>query len=176
LASERFPPVLALEVEAGKASIAEEHPRADCAHGAGESNLGTRTSCCGTFAKVGDLRFAEDGGGILAVPPNGQPRGTWSQGSRTFVRNHAQAMLACDFAVVVTARFRVLYVFLLMEIATRRIVHANVAAHPTSEWTLQQFREALADDPKYRFLIHDRDAIFSRDLDHELKTFDQRVL
>jgi putative transposase len=27
----------------------------------------------------------------------------------TFVRNHAQAMVACDFLVVVTARFRILY-------------------------------------------------------------------
>ncbi|MGB7584778.1 MAG: integrase core domain-containing protein [Terriglobales bacterium] len=109
-------------------------------------------------------------------PPKGQPRGTSSQRWRAFVRNHAHALLACDFAVVVTARFRVLYVFVLMEIATRRIVHANVTAHPTSDWTLQQFREALANDHKYRFLIHDRDAIFSQDLDHELKAFDLRVL
>jgi putative transposase len=41
---------------------------------------------------------------------------------------------------------------------------------------LQQFREALADDNEYRFLIHDRDAIFSRGLDHELKAFELRVL
>jgi hypothetical protein len=108
--------------------------------------------------------------------PKGQPRGTSSQRWQTFVRNHAQALLACDFAVVVTARFRVLYVFVLMEVATRRIVHANVTAHPTSGWTLQQFREALAEDNKYRFLIHDRDAIFSRGLDHELVAFDLRVL
>lgn len=85
-------------------------------------------------------------------------------------------LLACDFAVVVTARFRVLYVFVLMEIATRRILHANVTVHPTSGWTLQQFREALADDNKHRFLIHDRDAIFSLGLDHELKAFDLGVL
>jgi homeodomain-containing protein len=33
-----------------------------------------------------------------------------SQRWLTFVRNHAQAMVACDFFVVVTARFRILYV------------------------------------------------------------------
>jgi hypothetical protein len=48
----------------------------------------------------------------------------------TFVRNHAQAIVACDFFVVVTATFRVLYVFVVIEIGTRRIVHCNVTAHP----------------------------------------------
>ncbi len=91
--------------------------------------------------------------------PNRQPGRTSSQRWRTFVRNHARSLLACDFAVVVTARFRVLYVLVLMEVATRRIVHANVTTHPTTEWTLQQFREAITGDHPYRFLIHDRDAI-----------------
>jgi hypothetical protein len=54
----------------------------------------------------------------------------------TFVRNHAKAMVACDFFVVVTATFRVLYVFVVLEVGTRRIVHHNVTAHPTAEWTL----------------------------------------
>ena len=39
-----------------------------------------------------------------------------SQGWLTFVHNHAQAMLASDFLVVVTARFRVLYVLVIMEL------------------------------------------------------------
>jgi hypothetical protein len=37
----------------------------------------------------------------------------------------AQSIVACDF-LVVTARFRTLYVCLLMEVGTRRIVHCNV--------------------------------------------------
>jgi putative transposase len=77
-----------------------------------------------------------------------------------FVRNHAQSIVACDFLVVVTARFRTLYVFLLMEVGTRRIVHCNVTAHPAAAWTLQQLREAILSDHSYRFLIHDRDSIF----------------
>jgi hypothetical protein len=48
-----------------------------------------------------------------------------------------------------------------MEIGSRRILHANATAHPTAEWTIQQFREFLAFDHPYRFLIHDRDGIFS---------------
>jgi len=92
------------------------------------------------------------------------PHRTSSQQWKTFVRNHAQSIV-CDFFVVVTARFRMLYVFLLMEVGTRRIPHCNLTAHPTAEWTLQQFREAKPYDHPYRFLIRDRDSIFSVEAD-----------
>src|ERR1700739_45200 len=88
-------------------------------------------------------------------------RRTTRQRWATFVRNHAKAIVACDFFISVTTTFRVLYVFVAMEIGTRRILHTNVTAHPTSEWTIQQFREFLTFDHPYRFLIHDRDGIFS---------------
>lgn len=51
--------------------------------------------------------------------PDSLPRRTSSQRWRTFARNHARSLIACDFLIVVTARFRVLYVFVLMEMATR---------------------------------------------------------
>jgi Homeodomain-like domain len=76
-------------------------------------------------------------------PDRRGPRPTCSQPWQTFVRNHAQSLLACDFLVVVTARFRLLYVFVLMEIDTRKILQCKVTAHPAAAWTLQQFREAL---------------------------------
>jgi putative transposase len=112
-------------------------------------------------------------------PPEPERRGhrrTSSQNWRTFVRNHTQSIVACDFLAVVTARFRTLYVFLLMEVGTRRIVHCSVTAHPTAAWTLQQLREAIPSDHSYRFLIHDRDAIFSAAVDQQLKAFGLRVL
>ena len=87
----------------------------------------------------------------------------------TFVRNHANVIIACDFFTVVTATFRTLYVFVIMEVATRRIVHQNVTAHPDAEWTLQQFREALPGGHGYRYVIHDRDSIFSEQLDRWVK-------
>jgi len=52
-----------------------------------------------------------------------------------------------------------------MEVGSRRILHYNVTAHPTADWTLQQFREAIPSDHGYQFLIHDRDSIFSREVD-----------
>ena len=78
--------------------------------------------------------------------------------------------MACDFLVAVTARFRVLYVFVVMEVGSRQILHYNVTAHPTAGWTVQQFREAFPSDHHYRFLIHDRDSIFSAEVDDELKS------
>jgi putative transposase len=75
-------------------------------------------------------------------PNHGIPSQRWA----TFVRNHAQAIVACDFCTVVTATFRLLYVFVLMEHATRRILHCHVTMHPTAQWTIQQLREAMPAD------------------------------
>ncbi len=76
------------------------------------------------------------------VPRQGPPRGeqTW----RTFIRNHAKEVWACDFLTQYTAFFAVAYVFVIMEIGSRRIVHVNVTTNPTLSWVKQQIREATA--------------------------------
>ena len=89
------------------------------------------------------------------------PRGgqTW----RTFVRNHAAELWACDFLTQSTATFTVAYVFVIMEIASRRIVHTNVTTHPTLPWVKQQLREASpAWSTRPRFLVHDNDGIYGQ--------------
>ena len=50
----------------------------------------------------------------MARGRGGGGRGAAGQRWATFVRNHAQALVACDFCVVVTATFRVLYVFVIL--------------------------------------------------------------
>ena len=97
-----------------------------------------------------------------ARPPRAR-QGTqaWS----TFVRNHARSVLASDFFVVVTATFRVIYVFVVLEVETRRILHWNVTEHPTADWTAQQFRMIVPGDQAHRFVIHDRDSIYSEGVD-----------
>jgi putative transposase len=94
----------------------------------------------------------------------------------TFVCNHARSIIACDFFVVVTATFRLVYVFIVMEIGTRRILHLNVTSHPNAEWTIQQFRECLTGEERYRCVIHDRDAIYSEDVDLLLKATGLAIL
>ena len=88
----------------------------------------------------------------------------------TFVRNHAHVILACDFLVAVTARFRLVYVFVLMEVGSRKLLHVNATSHPTAAWTLQQFLEAIPGDHPYSWVIHDRSGIFSRELDQAVRS------
>jgi putative transposase len=99
-----------------------------------------------------------------------------TQAWSTFVRNHARSVLASDFFVVVTATFRLLYVFVVLEVGTRRIVHWNVTAHPTADWTAQQFRMIVRGDQAYRFVIHDRDTIYSERVDRTLEAMGLTVL
>jgi putative transposase len=107
---------------------------------------------------------------------HGWPRRIPSQRWLTFVRNHAQAIVACDFCVVVTATFKTLYVFVVMEHASRRILHTNVTAHPTAHWTMQQLRDVIPADHRYRFLMHDRDAIFSPEFDQCVRHLGLKIL
>jgi len=51
----------------------------------------------------------------------------------------------------------------IIEVRTRRIAHCNVTTHPTADWTLQQL--TITGEKPYRFLIHDRDNIYSCELD-----------
>ena len=111
------------------------------------------------------------------MPTPGAPRaGMRSQQWSTFVRNHASAVLACDFFVVISATFRVFYVFVVLEVGTRRIRHWNVTEHPTAEWTAQQFRMAISGDEPYRFLIHDHDSIYSDGVDRRIAAMGLTIL
>ena len=110
----------------------------------------------------------------MPVRPPGLPRGDqrWS----TFLKNHANAILACDFFIAVTATFRMLYVFVVIEHGTRRLAHINVTANPTADWTLQQLREVVGDGGGHRYLIHDRDGIFAKHLDDSIRALGVEVL
>ena len=57
-----------------------------------------------------------------------------------------------------------LFVFVVLSHARRRILHINVTAHPTAAWTAQQLRDAFPWDTAPRFLLRDRDAIYGADL------------
>jgi putative transposase len=109
------------------------------------------------------------------MPPAPRPWGGQStQSWATFLHNHAGAVLACDFFVVVTATFQRLYVFALFDMATRRVVHWNVTAHPTAG--CQQLRNGVPLDSAYRFVVHDRDAIFAPAVDDALRSMSLEVL
>lgn len=137
VAPPRVPAVLALEVETGKAALPRnireliaEMARENLTWGQGRvaSELSLKL---GIYVSPRTVRayWPSDRGRRC--------RRTSSQSWQTFIRNHAQSIVACDFLVAVTVRFRVLYVLIVMEVGSRKILHCNVTAQPTAAWTLQ---------------------------------------
>ncbi|MCH7992905.1 MAG: transposase [Planctomycetes bacterium] len=86
------------------------------------------------------------------------PSQTW----RTFLDNHLADIVGVDFFTMPTATFRILFTFIILRHDRRRVVHFNVTAHPTAEWTAQQVVEAFPDEEAPRFLIRDRDGIYGQ--------------
>jgi transposase InsO family protein len=86
-------------------------------------------------------------------------QGPPSQSWRTFLNNHLNSTAACDFFVVPTATFRLLFCFVVLAHDRRRIVHFNVTPHPSAAWSAQQLIEAFpGDEPLPRYLLRDRDS------------------
>ncbi|MDP2886980.1 MAG: integrase core domain-containing protein [Ignavibacteria bacterium] len=85
---------------------------------------------------------------------------TTRQRWKTFLKNHSAQIVSVDFLVVPTITFKLLYVLVFLSHDRRRIIHFNVTAHPTAQWSAQQLRNAFSDVEPPRFLIRDRDTKF----------------
>jgi transposase InsO family protein len=84
---------------------------------------------------------------------------TW----KTFLQNHAQALIAVVFFAVPTATCRVRYVFLVLAHERRKVLHFNITEAPSALWTAQQMVEAFPYTIPPRYLLRDRDAIYGAD-------------
>ncbi len=100
--------------------------------------------------------------------PTGGPRRPPSTTWGTFVRLHVAGTIAVDFLTVPTATFRTLYVFVVLSLERRLLLHVNVTAHPYAAWAAQQMVEAMGPEVQAVRLIRDRDGIYGR-------AFDERV-
>jgi transposase InsO family protein len=118
----------------------------------------------GELLKLG-IDIAESSVSKYMVRNRKPPSQTW----RTFLKNHAQQLVSIDFFTVPTIPFHVLYVFMVLAHDRRRILHFNVTAHPTAEWTGQQLREAFPFDQLPRYLLRDRDRIFGDDFRKQVR-------
>ena len=87
---------------------------------------------------------------------------TWS----TFLRSHASEIWACDFLQTFDAFFRTLFVFVVIELGSRRVVHFGVTRHPTDQWVTQQLRDATPFGQGPRFLIRDNDDKYGDSFTH----------
>ena len=83
-----------------------------------------------------------------------------------FLNNHREVIAALDFFTVSTLTFRLLYCLFVMEHGRRRILHFNTTVHPTSDWIVQQLREAFPLPSPYRYVVLDRDAKFNPEVWH----------
>jgi hypothetical protein len=84
------------------------------------------------------------------------PSPTW----KVFLKNHVKDLVSCDFFIVPTVTYKVLFVFVILAHDRRRIVHFNITEHPTAQWTAQQIVEAYPWDEAPRYFLRDRDAIY----------------
>jgi transposase InsO family protein len=85
---------------------------------------------------------------------------TTRQRWKTFLKNHSAQIVSVDFLVVPTITFRLLYVLVFLSHDRRRIIHFNLTAHPTAQWSSQQLRNAFSEEEPPKFLIRDRDMKF----------------
>ena len=79
---------------------------------------------------------------------------TWG----TFIKNHAGETWACDFLQTYDLFFRTVFVYFIIELESRRVVHYGVTRAPSDVWVAQQLREATPYDAGPRFLICDNDS------------------
>jgi hypothetical protein len=83
---------------------------------------------------------------------------TWWDDTRSVC---TRARFDLDFFVQHTVAFQVLYVFVVMEIASRKVIHLHVTDHPTLEWKKQQLRNACFEQQP-KFLLHDNDGKYGQ--------------
>jgi transposase InsO family protein len=89
-------------------------------------------------------------------------RGPPSQGWRTFLRNHADAIAAIDLCLVPTINFECLFAFLVVGHGRRQLLWFAVTRHPTAEWLARQIVEAFPWDTAPRYLIRDNDGAYGQ--------------
>ncbi len=82
-----------------------------------------------------------------------RPGPTDSQAWRSFLKNQAQAMWSCDFFVQHTVGFQVLYVFVVMEMANRKVITpaCNRLSNPRVDETTNSGTPASRSNPSSCF-------------------------
>ena len=176
LASKGFSVVLAVEIKGTGTSANSRKPAApDRADGDGQSDVGRGTDRCGAPGKAWDSGVAAHGSTVHAVAPDAAFEDgvtdvehvcAQSRKGRTRVRLLRRGHRNVSRGVRVC----------VLEVGTRRVVHWNTTEHPTADWTAQQFRMTISGDPLYRYVIHDRDSIYSEGVDRTLAAMGLTVL
>ena len=86
-----------------------------------------------------------------------RPKRARGQSWKTFLRNHAAEIWACDYLPVTDLFFRPLFAFFIIELQSRKVIHVNVTRAPSDAWIAQQLREATPYGRTPKYLIRDND-------------------
>jgi transposase InsO family protein len=105
-----------------------------------------------------------------------RPKRARGQTWKTFLRNHAAEVWACDFLQVTDLFFRPLFAFFVIELKSRKVIHVNVTRSPTDLWVAQQLREATPYGERPKYLIRDNDRKFGQDFARVAATSGIKVL
>jgi transposase InsO family protein len=106
----------------------------------------------------------------------GRPKRARGQTWKTFLRNHAADVWACDFLQVTDLFFRPLFAFFIIELKSRKVIHVNVTRSPTDLWVAQQLREATPYGQTPKYLIRDNDCKFGTNFARVAATSSIKVL
>jgi transposase InsO family protein len=111
----------------------------------------------GELLKLG-FEIAESTVSKYMIRHRGPPSQTW----RTFLRNHADAIVAIDLCLVPTLTFERLFAFLVVGHGRRQLLWFAVTRHPTAEWLAQQIVEAFPWDTAPTYLVRDNDGAYGQ--------------
>lgn len=109
---------------------------------------------------------------LRRIKPPRERTQNWS----TFLHTHANDVWSCDFLPVIDLTFRTLYIFFIIELSSRRVVHFGVTRYPTQEWVAQQLREATPDGVHPKFIVRDNDSKFGSAFDRMAESSGIEVL
>jgi|SRR5262245_10929048 len=136
MASRRIPSLLALEVESAVCRPPKDKEIRELIRRISRENPLWGTPRIHSELHLLGFNVSEKPVAKYRVKHAKPPPQTW----RTFLANHANQIAAIDFFTIPTINFRVLYGFIVLLHGRRKIIHFNVTANPTAEWTAHRRR------------------------------------
>jgi hypothetical protein len=76
------------------------------------------------------------------------------------VHHQGEDIWSCDFLQGYDLLFRPVFLFFIVHLGSRRVVHLAATRSPSQAWTAQQIGNATMDGGAPKFLIRDRDDKF----------------
>lgn len=87
----------------------------------------------------------------------------------TFMQNHGCDIWACDFLQTYDVFFRMLFIFVLIELGSRRVIHVGITRHPNDIWVSRQLSAACDWDNQPKYLVLDNDRKFGENFENVAK-------